>query len=358
MTICFFGQFDENYTKNKVIIKGLKKNGVDIIFCKDSSKKLLKRFFQLYLLQRKLEFDMVFVPYSVFSLQTTIIARLICWLEKTPLIYDAFVPFHEVYILEKKTANKTSIMSAWLWFLEWASLNLSDLVICDTNGNLKHYEEKYSINKDKLFLLFAGADEEIFKPTSKRTSGSKNLTVGWWGDLLPVHGLNCILNAANKLKNENINFLLFGDSHVYEITKRFISKKKLKNIKVFKNVRVSENPEKALNELEVFLGGPFGVTPRTDRIIPLKVFESLASGMPTIVGETKTMKSTFNSKSVVFSPPENSRQLADNIRLVHSDHEYRKRLSKNGQDWFIQNASTEVIGQILKKRLSKIKAKI
>ncbi|MCK4891901.1 MAG: hypothetical protein KAS78_04490 [Candidatus Pacebacteria bacterium] len=33
MKVCFFGTYEKNYPSNRIIIKGLKKNGIDIVEC-------------------------------------------------------------------------------------------------------------------------------------------------------------------------------------------------------------------------------------------------------------------------------------------------------------------------------------
>ena len=44
MKICYFGIFDENYNRNKVIIQGLRENGVEIIYCQSDKKGIAKYF--------------------------------------------------------------------------------------------------------------------------------------------------------------------------------------------------------------------------------------------------------------------------------------------------------------------------
>jgi len=38
MTICYFGDYNSNYSRNRVIIKGLKENGVNVLECNVGEK--------------------------------------------------------------------------------------------------------------------------------------------------------------------------------------------------------------------------------------------------------------------------------------------------------------------------------
>ena len=77
MKVCFFGFYNPLYNRNRVLKKGLEKNGVEVIECR-SEKKGIKKYYDLIQKHKKIkhDYDVMFVQYP--GQQAAILAGIIC----------------------------------------------------------------------------------------------------------------------------------------------------------------------------------------------------------------------------------------------------------------------------------------
>jgi len=59
LRVCYFGPFDPNYPRNRTIIKGLVKNGVELIECNITPSVRLLDYLRLLRKYRGLDYDLV-----------------------------------------------------------------------------------------------------------------------------------------------------------------------------------------------------------------------------------------------------------------------------------------------------------
>ena len=172
MTICYFGTYKPGDSRNRVLIKGLKENGVEIIECRVNFKgwkKYLGLIRDLIRKHKKIKdkYDIMIVGYpSEFMVP---IAKI---LSKKPIIFDAFI---SRYNTERE---KGRLLRAKLyWLMDWLSCKLANLVLLDTNRHIEYFVSKYYLDKRKFRRIFVGTDNQIFKPLSRKKKNKKYLTV-------------------------------------------------------------------------------------------------------------------------------------------------------------------------------------
>ncbi len=98
MTFCFFGIYDKNYSRNRVILKGLKENGIKVIECGDHSKgllKYLKLISKFYKIKDKFDYLWVAFPGQFCVL----LAKL---LSNKKIIFDAFTSHYQGLVEDRK----------------------------------------------------------------------------------------------------------------------------------------------------------------------------------------------------------------------------------------------------------------
>ena len=161
MTICYFGNFDPNYARNKIIIKGLKENGVKVLICNDRPKGI-KKYFKLKKLHKKFagKYDLMVVGYSDSRLMVSL-AKLIT---KKPVACDAFYSLYDSFVFDRKLVKPKSFKAKYYWFLDWFSCKLAGKILLDTNEHIKYFVKTFKIKKDKFIKVLIGADDSIFYP--------------------------------------------------------------------------------------------------------------------------------------------------------------------------------------------------
>jgi len=160
--ICYFGDYDPEYARNRVIIKGLKENGVEVIECNDRArgvKKYLNLFKKFKSIKGKFNFVIVGYSDSRFPL---ILAKL---LTRKPVIWDAFYSIYDSYVFDRKLVKPKSLKAKYYWFMDWLNCKLADKILLDTNAHIDYFVKTFRIDRMKFVRVFIGADDGIFKPS-------------------------------------------------------------------------------------------------------------------------------------------------------------------------------------------------
>ncbi len=161
-TVCYFGNFDENYARNRVIIKGLKENNISVVLCNDKSKGF-KKYWKLFKKHKKIanKYDILIVGFAGRTRSMVPFAKLII---RKPIIWDAFYSLYDSWIFDRQLASLKSLKAKYYWFLDWFSCKLADKILLDTNEHIKYFVKTFKIKKDKFIKVLIGADDSIFYP--------------------------------------------------------------------------------------------------------------------------------------------------------------------------------------------------
>ena len=99
---------------------------------------------------------------------------------------------------------------------------------------------------------------------------------------------------------------------------------------------------------DLCLGGPFGDTPKAQRIIPGKTFQFLAMARPVIATDTPGNRELLTHKeSAYIVPPANAEALAAAIASFQDDVALRESLAAGGYECYRRQCSETVIRQRL-----------
>lgn len=161
MTICYFGDFNADYARNKIIIKGLKENRVKVLLCNDRSKGI-RKYFKLKKLHKKFvgKYDLLVMGYSDSRFMVPL-AKLI---SRKQIVWDAFYSLYDSWVFDRKLVKPRSLKAKYYWFLDWLSCKLADKILLDTNEHIKYFVKTFKIKKDKFIKVLIGADDSIFYP--------------------------------------------------------------------------------------------------------------------------------------------------------------------------------------------------
>ncbi len=142
MTICYFGNFNPAYSRNRVIMQGLEQNGA----------KIVRSIWQPH--------DLVIVGYSD-SRWAVPVARIF---SRKPIIWDAFYSLYDAWVFDRKLVSPRSLKARWYWFLDWLSCKLADRVLLDTNAHIDYFVKTFRMHRTKFIRVLLGTDDQIFHP--------------------------------------------------------------------------------------------------------------------------------------------------------------------------------------------------
>lgn len=319
MIICYFGIYKSGYSRNKIIIKGLKQNGIKVIEC-GTDKQGVAKYFDLISKHWKIrnQYDLIIVGFP--GQQSMILAKL---LTGKKIIFDAFTSLYDSLVFDRKIVRSKSLKAAYYWLLDWLSCCLADKILLDTNEQIKYFVKTFKINKEKFIRIFVGSDDEYMKP-EQGIRDRDYFLVHFHGSFIPLQGVECIIKAAKVLENKNIKFRIIG-TKIKEKYKNI----KLKNIQFLDDVPY-ERLGKFLSEADAALG-IFGNTDKAKRVIPNKAYEALAAKSAIITSDTAAIRELLADKeNVLLCKIADSQDLAKKILELKNNNELKNKIAQNG----------------------------
>lgn len=328
MKVCYFGIFDKEYNRNKVIIQGLKSNGVEVIYCW-SEKKGIFKYFDLYKKHQKIkaDYDVMIVGFPGWSMM--IWARIIT--RKKKIIFDAFTSVYDSVVNDRQTVKKYCPRALYYWFLDWLSCKLADLVLLDTSEHVAYFCKTFKIRKEKFLRIWVGSTME----TGERINDDV-VRVTFYGSDIPLQGVEYVIEAVKLIKDNKIRFQIIGT----KIKKRFGDLKQ-ENIKFYDNISYAELNQLYINS-DIILG-IFGKTEKAKRVIPNKVYDGLAVGRAIITADTLAVRELLSEENVLFVRSGDGEDLVGKINHLAEDRELREKMGRNNLELFNNSLKSKII---------------
>ncbi len=371
LRICYFGTYRATYSRNQIMIAGLRANGVDVIEChiplwqgiEDRVKTasggwaslgFVKRVFSTYVRLLK-QYFLLGKDYDVMILGypgqlDVFLARLITWFQRKPLVLDLFMSIYLI-ALERNLDARSKISVRLLRKLEWAACRLPDLLICDTEAYRDWHVQTHSLPSGKFRLVPTGADDRVFKPVNLDKPDDGLFRVLYYGTFIPNHGVEYIVKAANLLKDHtDIQFELAGQGPDREKAMQLAEKYKLKNVTFTGWVDKADLPRK-IAQADLLLG-VFGSTPQSLMTVQNKIYEGLAMRKAVITGRAPQVERQFTHKEhLYFCKREDAESLASGVLELKENRWVIEYLAQHGMALFNTDYSITQLGKHYKQYL-------
>ena len=231
LRVCYFGTYRQNYSRNRMMIAGLRINGVEVIECHETLwhgiedrvnmttggwlrpsfwKRVIQTYLQLFKRYTQIgKYDILIIGYP--GQFDVFLGRLLSWLRRKPLVWDVFMSIHLI-ALERGLEKQGNLTIKILKAIEWVGLRLPNLLIQDTYEYVAWFERTYGLQADRFQLVPTGADDRIFRPAAQPRPANAEFQVVYYGTFIPNHGVRQIIEAARLLAGEEeIKFELIGD---------------------------------------------------------------------------------------------------------------------------------------------------
>lgn len=349
MRVCYFGTYRAEYSRNQMMIAGLRMNSVEVIECHETLWhgiedrvrvvsgewrkpafwwrvisaywQLIKRFFKVG------EFDVMVVGYP--GQFDVFLARILAWLRNKPLVWDIFMSIYLISI-ERELEKRNRFVVSLLKTVESIALELPDMLILDTMDYVEWFSKNNRTNPKRFRLVPTGADDRIFFPEKLDHKPSRNFTVLYSGTFIPNHGVMYIVEASKLLSNEpEIRFELIGEGPDLEKARVYAAQNQLNNITFFEWMDKDQLRQHMI-QADVCLGA-FGTTPQSMMTVQNKIYETMAMARPLISGDSHAVRQEFvHEEHIYLCKRADGQSLADAIKTLWKNPELRNRLALNG----------------------------
>jgi glycosyltransferase involved in cell wall biosynthesis len=343
-----------DYTRNQVLLRAFKRIGeVDSIVETGNTNSLILRSIKItlrsipkYIIS---SYDLLFVgfyghflmiPAGIFS--------------RKPILFDAFVSTFDTLVNDRTAFSPNSFGSKLAASLDRVSCHLADKILLDTHKQVQYFSDTFGIPTEKLYSIPVSCNEEIFFPRHTPSTIEGNLTILSYSSFLPIHGIHTIIHAAEILKNESIKFKLIGSGPLYQSMVKSAENAGLENITFLPPVSLQVLSDE-IDAADICLGGHFGVSEKARRVIPGKIYQMLAMQKPIIASDSPANKELLqHGISAYLCPADDPIALANAILELKSDPQLRDRIASQGRKVYENQASEEVVTDILRKIISEM----
>lgn len=289
-------------------------------------------------LLRRPRFDVIFVPY--LGLLDVLVLWPLARLRGEPMVWDAFLSVWDTVVQDRRLLRPGQFRARALKKLEALACRAARCVLLDTAAHAAFFEATFRLAPGRTAVVFVGAEPEKFPPLPppKQTS-SRPLRVLFYGQFIPLHGIDTIIEAARLARDKPIDWVLVGGGQ--EATRI------REHVREAGDLRLSWKPwvpyaclSDEIRAADVCLG-IFGRSDKAARVIPNKVYQILSSRRPLITRDSPAIRELLgpDTAGVRLVPPGDPRALVDAV--LHPHPSDRKPVP----DDIIERFSPESIGR-------------
>lgn len=352
MRILFLGNYDPGYGRNRVIIKGLTEQGVEVVTCNGGTTGGILKFARLvfrYLKTARGHFDAVIIAFP--AQEVMLLARMLLVIRRMrqhiPIVVDMLTTHYEGYILDRKKYSPSSFHAKWYRWIDRTAVHLADVATVDSIAARKFLANNFHLPIEKIITVFIGTDDTVLKPADDHRH--EGLLVHFHGNFIPLQGPQYIIEAARLLRDEkDLRFRIIGKGQLHAECLELARKFGLGNIEWIDRVPYEDLP-KYINASDICLG-TFGGTGKFHRCAPNKVYEYMACGKAIVTGRSDALeKIAEDGKNMMLCNPADGQDLANKILILKHDPGLRRALGQCAREEFLQRYTPkQLMGKLLR----------
>ena len=317
------------------MIRGLRENDVQVIECHanvwkgiEDKSQMLRWSQRLHLFiswlssypgliwryLRLPKHDAVIIGYM--GHMDVIVLWLFAKLRGVPIIWDAFLSLYNTVVEDRRLVGPMHPLAFMLYVWEWLACRTADIILLDTQAHADYFVQQFNI-PTKTGTIFVGAETDVFPAMqSPKDLGESNENLGvlFYGQFIPLHGIETIILAAQQMESDPIQWVIIGQGQEESKIRDMLNKHPLPNLKWIPWVPYKELI-KWIHRADLCLG-IFGNSDKAARVIPNKIFQILSSGKPLITRESPAIRELLSQEmpGVFLVPPAAPTALAYAIR--------------------------------------------
>lgn len=231
------------------------------------------------------------------------------------IVFDAFISLYDTIVSDRKLVKPSSLLARWLWCIERAALSRANVILVDTDQHGCYFSETFNISSSKFITAPVGAEALFWDARSRPVVGLTIPTpyVLFYGQLIPLHGIETILRAVEATKDKEIHWLIIGSGQEEGVLKEFYERFALTNMIWMPWVEY-ENLPNYIRGATISLG-IFGKSAKAARVIPNKMFQVLAAGGAIITRESPAVAELASEcpRSIRLVLPDDPAALAEAV---------------------------------------------
>ena len=254
-----------------------------------------------------------------------------------PVLFDPFISVSDTVVSDRALVGRGSVLGRLVRAVDRASLRAARRVIADTPSHADFYADLARISRERVGVVWVGADDDVFRPRPHVEPGSRRVL--FYGTFIKLHGIDVIVRAAKLLEANDVEVRIIGTGQEEERVAELLAELRPAN------VRRIDHVSRDLLAVEIAAAtlclGIFGTTAKARRVVPNKVFECVAVGRPVITADTEGIRSAFTDDEIAMVPPGDPEALADEIRRLLANPGPRERMAFAARQHYLEEYATD-----------------
>ncbi|MCR4303661.1 MAG: glycosyltransferase [Gallionella sp.] len=284
--------------------------------------------------------ERVYVPYpAVFVL--FLLSWLPAWRRPGYVVADVFISLYDTIVLDRRLIKQGGLTARMLKWIETRAYAGADKLVADTPQNARFLCEIFKLPEAKIIAVPLSTDEIHFKYTPYLPSHGV-CRVLFVGTMIPLHGMETILEAANLLsERSDIHFKLIGDGQDAPIVEARL-RAHMPNLEWERTWQSSQQIAEEISRADICLG-IFGAGGKAQRVCPFKIYAYASMGRAVITGETRWLRETVQPLGETFAsvPVNNAAALAAKIIQLADAPALRANLAANSRQFYENHLSNQ-----------------
>ena len=332
--IVVWGTFDTGKPRVRIMLRGLEESEAEVVQChsevwegvEDKSGlvgwknrvRFIFRWLSRYplLVTRYLKLpahDVVVIGY-LGHLDVLVMWPFAKW-RGVPVVWDAFLSLYNTVVEDRKLVGPRHPLALVLYAWEWLACRAAALVVLDTRAHADYFQRCFKLEVGHAADVPVGAETDIFYPNAVRAERPGNevqpISVLFYGQFIPLHGIETIINAAILLEGESFEWQLVGRGQEEGRIRDLLRQHPLPNLHWTRWVPFLELSD-WIRRADICLG-IFGDTCKANLVIPNKAYQILAVGKPLITRDSSAIRELIvqDHPGIFLVPPADPDALAE-----------------------------------------------
>ncbi len=178
--------------------------------------------------------------------------------------------------------------------------------------------------------VFVGSEQECFAGYKEHVNVSgpvaehKKLSVLFYGQFIPLHGIETIIESARILKGKPVEWHIIGQGQEAPRIQKMLDEVILPDVTWTKWVKYEEL-NNWITKSDICLG-IFGKSGKASRVIPNKIYQVISSGKPVITLDSPAIRELLDPdmQNIFLVPPGVARKLDDTILYLQTSPDWKQ----------------------------------
>ena len=260
------------------------------------------------------KYDIVFVGFMA----QMIILPFYWKIHRKIIIVDFFISVYDTLVFDRKVIKQKSWCAHLLKRIDRLTLSRAQMVIADTVQHKIFFSREFAIEENKIQVLYLAVDDDIYYPRKqvKESQWVNKYLVLYFGSILPLQGIEIILQAIKEIEEPNISFLIIGP---VKDTKEIRNLPNVTHIQWVSQKQLAEY----ISEADLCLAGHFSMEiEKARRTIPGKAYIYSHMEKAIILGENPANHELFSEgqSGIHFVKMGDSAELRNKILTCYKEY--------------------------------------